>query len=783
MGKNNALRRMGLFPKLFLTMIIITIIPIVISSVIIFQISTNNLENEINRSNLDVVNQLKMTVDSVFDSTSRLPAQIVKNKTVQSFLSNKLGPEDEQEMFYSVFNVLDSFLEDVGYIEEIGVYSYLNNDIIYSRRNKVLRDASNHFTPNYMNRIKTDGYSIWFEPNEPDIFGQKNDELQLVEFVFESFNRPLAIIIVKIKNYEFYRQINLLNIRDSGQVLMINEHKKIVVGDNKYFSLINYGEGLIGTDKEQGYKNINNILASYTSSRYNNWKYVALLPADEIEHKFDLISTAVLTICLFFSVLSVLLSFAFTRNIYNPISAIERVLSGEHGKNTDKHIKRKDELGRINREVQGIILQLSQEKDLKSKKEKENVILKQQMDENVERLKNYFIYRVIYGDILAKSEIEQRAAFLTIPIKGKFITLLIEYDIAYEKIIENLNEEEQVALFQGMKDIISKAFSNVAQTIAVFADSSSRSGKMLAVLNFNTGKKELENFEELKLMCSFMQNLIKSNFKFTVTVAAGNIYQNLEEIQKSYIEASNAMKYRFVVGNNSILFKSEIETSSQGITEDYYYRKHFKNCLQAKNIDNIITIIKSLKTNVRRSSQNEDLDYTFKIKDILNIIAEYLNDKEGFVNEMKEISSVFMNFESRFSNMDEVIEWLIIFVSQIFSKDGKSSTYQNKIVVKALEIIEEEYNKNIGLSYICEKLNISEAYFSKLFKEESGRNFKDYLTLLRIEKAKEFLNESALTISEISYMVGYNNYNQFSKMFKKYEGIPPHEYRETKKDK
>ena len=134
--------------------------------------------------------------------------------------------------------------------------------------------------------------------------------------------------------------------------------------------------------------------------------------------------------------------------------------------------------------------------------------------------------------------------------------------------------------------------------------------------------------------------------------------------------------------------------------------------------------------------------------------------------------------------MDEVVEWLIGFISDLFSKDeGKSSTYHNKIVVKALGIIEEEYSKDIGLSYICEILNISQTYFSKIFKAECGKNFKDYLTLLRIEKAKEFLVDKTLTISEISFMVGYNNYNQFSKMFKRYEGIPPHEYRVMKKDK
>ena len=76
-------------------------------------------------------------------------------------------------------------------------------------------------------------------------------------------------------------------------------------------------------------------------------------------------------------------------------------------------------------------------------------------------------------------------------------------------------------------------------------------------------------------------------------------------------------------------------------------------------------------------------------------------------------------------------------------------------------------------------MNISPYYFSKLFKEEAGENFIDYLTGLRIARARELLADPARTVKDISRMVGYADPNYFSRIFKKQTGMTPREYREA----
>ena len=75
-------------------------------------------------------------------------------------------------------------------------------------------------------------------------------------------------------------------------------------------------------------------------------------------------------------------------------------------------------------------------------------------------------------------------------------------------------------------------------------------------------------------------------------------------------------------------------------------------------------------------------------------------------------------------------------------------------------------------------MDISPYYFSKLFKQEDGRTFIEYLTGVRIHQAKMLLRNPGNSIKEIGIMCGYSDPNYFSRIFKKYEGVTPSEYRE-----
>jgi YesN/AraC family two-component response regulator len=96
---------------------------------------------------------------------------------------------------------------------------------------------------------------------------------------------------------------------------------------------------------------------------------------------------------------------------------------------------------------------------------------------------------------------------------------------------------------------------------------------------------------------------------------------------------------------------------------------------------------------------------------------------------------------------------------------------------RAVEYINNHYQELITLNDVAEYTYLSTYYLSRMFTKELNKNFVDYLNEIRIEKAKEYLKDSRYKTYEIAEMVGIKDPHYFSKLFKKYTGNTPSEYR------
>ncbi len=108
---------------------------------------------------------------------------------------------------------------------------------------------------------------------------------------------------------------------------------------------------------------------------------------------------------------------------------------------------------------------------------------------------------------------------------------------------------------------------------------------------------------------------------------------------------------------------------------------------------------------------------------------------------------------------------------------NKREEKSNDIIKDAKNYIDAHFDKDISLDDVSRVVDISPYYFSKVFKEESGMNFVEYLTSVRIAKAKELLEDSDYSMKEICVLCGYTDPNYFSRIFKKNVGVTPTEYK------
>ena len=139
--------------------------------------------------------------------------------------------------------------------------------------------------------------------------------------------------------------------------------------------------------------------------------------------------------------------------------------------------------------------------------------------------------------------------------------------------------------------------------------------------------------------------------------------------------------------------------------------------------------------------------------------------------EFKTRLSLCGNLAQLFETLNGLIRTQIDFVVR------ENQQADNRPIRMAKEYIQKNYMNPIGLEEISAMLGFNLSYFSVLFKKETGQNFLEYLTEVRIANAKELLRETNLSIAEICNRVGYLDQKHFIATFKKYAGIKPGEFR------
>lgn len=134
------------------------------------------------------------------------------------------------------------------------------------------------------------------------------------------------------------------------------------------------------------------------------------------------------------------------------------------------------------------------------------------------------------------------------------------------------------------------------------------------------------------------------------------------------------------------------------------------------------------------------------------------------------------------NNLGEVRTWFLGKIREACTNaQNRGNEQSDSLVGRACRYIEDNYrNKDISLDDVSREVDVSPYYFSRLFKEETGENFIDYVTRIRIDKAKELLSGTEMTMKEICASIGYSDPNYFSRSFKKNVGVTPTEYKEQK---
>ena len=369
---------------------------------------------------------------------------------------------------------------------------------------------------------------------------------------------------------------------------------------------------------------------------------------------------------------------------------------------------------------------------------------------------------------------------------------------AYNVLIFTMNCDED---FSGQRDEYSSWEAESLELLENFF--AGHSSAMLFRSNiFSYGvllKGQRETIEENTRACvdEIRKILSRQDGRREWFLAVGQSVERLSQIQKSYHTASRAFSQRYLYDEN-ILYYDEMETmehpGGQAETEDNaYLQKVDVNAL------NPAILQKFLSNGLQEETENFVKDYFYAIGQepmeslvfrnyvILNVRFSVISFIKGLgcdTNEMESADTEEVLAESG-KNMESAIAYAKKMISQAIEIRDQNSGNKNRSILRtAVDFIDSHYmDEEISLNTVANVANVSSNHFSALFSQNMGQTFIEYLTTLRMNKAKELLRCTGMRSSEIAGEIGYKDAHYFSYLFKKTQGMTPSDYRKAREDK
>ena len=397
-------------------------------------------------------------------------------------------------------------------------------------------------------------------------------------------------------------------------------------------------------------------------------------------------------------------------------------------------------------------------------------------------------FEALVGGSMDMMEVYKRAEKLGLDIVAE----------AYNVLIFTMNCDED---FSGQRDEYSSWEAESLELLENFF--AGHSSAMLFRSNiFSYGvllKGQRETIEENTRACvdEIRKILSRQDGRREWFLAVGQSVERLSQIQKSYHTASRAFSQRYLYDEN-ILYYDEMETmehpGGQAESEDNaYLQKVDVNAL------NPAILQKFLSNGLQEETENFVKDYFYAIGQepmeslvfrnyvILNVRFSVISFIKGLgcdTNEMESADTEEVLAESG-KNMESAIAYAKKMISQANEIRDQNSGNKNRSILKtAVDFIDSHYmDEEISLNTVANVANVSSNHFSALFSQNMGQTFIEYLTTLRMNKAKELLRCTGMRSSEIAGEIGYKDAHYFSYLFKKTQGMTPSDYRKAREDK
>lgn len=753
--------------KLMLAGCLLSTIPILIIGVAFYSIASSSLQTEVGRAKREAMKQVQERIDDKLVTLNKTVIQHLFASTLDKFMHLDM-PHDDFKLYQETISMLNSIEVLVDNVESASIYMN-KHDLVMSvvgglqeggAMNQELRDKL---------RTNREPFFWFVELSDKPMTRGDFKNITYVRQIPVRTEQSLGYIIVKLTDRVFFQVYSELDRDSSGEMLIattsgsvFSDWKKSLLQDD-FSSYAFIGEIQRDSRSEGSYIDRidgQNMLINYVKSPYNEWKYISVIPIHELSHQLDKVKNVTLLLCLALIAGSLLISLLLSKHFYQVINNIVDFIRGKQPR-LPLTLEKRDEMSLIKHYMESL--------------HELNQSLNEQVEKSKPELAASFVRQMLTESAMI-SDVEEKFDYYGLPQRSPYYTVMcIELDL-----IEGLSEQDVNLLLYGVKNIAEELLGSVAPGVVVKL----RSQQLALIVNHDEGESPVKNKVETYRLAEQINAVVTDMLKFKTTIGVGRCHTGIQEMRHSLNEALHAVQYKLIVGTGKVISVDQVEPSSGSHSFSYPYELEQQLMLQVK-LGNEVQITELLQQFGSELTRKEGLSAERVRMSFMQLISRALRELYELDPEKGPSLYSYNLYErvNEWHTISDILKWMQEDIFPVMSRHIKScrNDNNNKSIQRVLRHIERHYGEELSQPMMAELCEMPPSLFSQIFKDEVGLTFSDYLISFRMKKARVMLVETDLKIAQISERLCYNNPQNFIRVFKKMNGMPPGEYRSLHK--
>ncbi|THF72636.1 helix-turn-helix domain-containing protein [Cohnella fermenti] len=749
------------------SILLLSIIPTLGFGAILYNSGVRMIKSEVNRTSEVAISQVKDKVDQLTLQIEEITGQFAMQSNTVEFVNLTAAPPLGAMMFANdLRNDLTYLANSIEALDSVYLYNETQQVVVTSEQQ--IADWRDFTDIGWMERaeemIAHNRMTAWIVPRTiQDRAGNARTVITYIRILPIFYTQAKAVLVVNLDPGAITKVIRSFPFDTTGALLVFSPTGELIrQSGTPQADIVDELQRRIADGYQEFGARTSLLHSQYVTmdrSGRNGWTYAVLVPSAKPAGSVLMLKRIIVTTTVLLSLLSLVMAYFNYSRFQRGVVHILRLLSMGRPESKERdgalpEAALQDNLRRIEHRVSHLLEEMDE--------------VEAKWREQLPVLRDHFLLSSLLGNgVKVEQWMVERSADAPLFEHPSFCAIVIEKDSAAAGDRFG-GKDKKLFLF---------AVSNIAQELLkgiLQAETLVTRDNVVVILNLPEPIDE----RNVREGADRIRQAVSAFLKQSITIAVGKTVRGLDHLNASYEEAVRTLHMNWLQSGDRVLMPSDGGSfAERTVLYPVQWEDELLEGIRSGNLTRAETSLTQFLEELHRSRAGVPQIRTYCLQLLVSVVR-LLQEYDPNLTHVYPDGNPYDEF-IRLNSPESLYDWFIdrTIRPALAYLNSLREHRLDEVVGRMLKVIERDYGDDLSLQKIGDELRLSPSYLSELFKERTGENFIAFVTKYRIERTKELLVRTDLTLADIADEVGYRTAPQLIRVFKKLEGRTPGDYR------